>query len=55
MIGLAGEHMTMMVVTHEMGFAREVGNRMLFLDDGEILEEGEPRDKFYNHNTDRDP
>ena len=34
MIRLAGEGMTMMVVTHEMGFAREVGTRMLFLDDG---------------------
>ena len=43
MIRLAGEGMTMMVVTHEMGFAREVGTRMLFLDDGQVVEEGEPQ------------
>ncbi|HJS26403.1 MAG TPA: amino acid ABC transporter ATP-binding protein [Actinomycetota bacterium] len=53
MIRLAGEGMTMMVVTHEMGFAREVGTRMLFLDEGEVVEDGEPRDKFYNPKTDR--
>jgi ABC-type polar amino acid transport system ATPase subunit len=40
---LATEGMTMAVVTHEMGFAREVGSRMLFIDQGTILEEGEPR------------
>lgn len=39
---LAREGMTMVVVTHEMGFAREVGNRMIFMDEGEILEEGDP-------------
>ena len=38
--------MTMVVVTHEMGFAREVGQRMLFMDEGLILEEGEPRRMF---------
>ena len=43
---LASEGMTMVVVTHEMGFAREVGSRMLFLDEGRILEEGEPRAMF---------
>jgi polar amino acid transport system ATP-binding protein len=43
---LAAEGMTMVVVTHEMGFAREVGTRLLFLDDGRILEEGEPRAVF---------
>ena len=53
MIRLAGEGMTMMVVTHEMGFAREVGTRMLFLDDGQIVEEGEPKDMFYNPKSDR--
>ena len=53
MIRLAGEGMTMMVVTHEMGFAREVGSRMLFLDDGQIVEEGEPKDMFYNPKSDR--
>ena len=53
MIRLAGEGMTMMVVTHEMGFAREVGTRMLFLDDGKVVEEGEPKDMFYNPKSDR--
>jgi ABC-type polar amino acid transport system ATPase subunit len=53
MIRLAGEGMTMMVVTHEMGFAREVGTRMLFLDDGRVGEEGEPKDMFYNPKSDR--
>jgi ABC-type polar amino acid transport system ATPase subunit len=43
---LAREGMTMVVVTHEMGFAREVGQRMLFMDEGLILEEGEPRRMF---------
>ena len=41
-------HMTMMVVTHEMGFAREVANRMMFFHDGVILEEGTP-DQIFNH------
>jgi len=53
MIRLAGEGMTMMVVTHEMGFAREVGTRMLFLDDGRVGEEGEPKDMFRNPKSDR--
>src|SRR5215217_6319261 len=43
---LAEEGMTMMVVTHEMGFAREVGTRMIFMDEGRILEEGHPREMF---------
>ena len=43
---LAREGMTMVVVTHEMGFAREVGNRMLFMADGKLLEEGTPSDIF---------
>jgi polar amino acid transport system ATP-binding protein len=43
---LASEGMTMVVVTHEMGFAREVGSRVLFMDLGTILEEGEPRETF---------
>ena len=43
---LAAEGMTMIVVTHEMGFAREVGNRILFLDEGRILEEGPPEQIF---------
>jgi polar amino acid transport system ATP-binding protein len=41
-------HMTMMVVTHEMGFAREVANRMAFFHEGQILEEGSP-DQIFNH------
>src|ERR671910_2856245 len=53
MIRLAGDGMTMMVVTHEMGFAREVGTRMLFLDEGRIAEEGEPREMFYHPQSDR--
>jgi polar amino acid transport system ATP-binding protein len=43
---LAGEGMTMVVVTHEMGFAREAGTRMVFIDEGVILEEGKPREMF---------
>jgi len=45
---LAAEGMTMMVVTHEMGFAREVATRVLFMDDGRILEEAEPAAFFGN-------
>jgi ABC-type polar amino acid transport system ATPase subunit len=45
---LAEEGMTMVVVTHEMGFAREVGSRLIFIDNGEILEEGNPRAVFEN-------
>ena len=43
---LAQEGMTMVVVTHEMGFAREVGNRVLFMADGRLLEQGSPADIF---------
>jgi len=43
---LANEGMTMVVVTHEMGFAREVGNRVLFMADGLLLEEGTPEELF---------
>ncbi|NLM34807.1 MAG: amino acid ABC transporter ATP-binding protein [Clostridiales bacterium] len=43
---LAAEGMTMVVVTHEMGFAKEVGDRVLFMDQGNILEEGSPKDIF---------
>jgi len=46
MLRLANEGMTMVVVTHEMGFAREVGDRVLFMDDGVILEEGKPQQIF---------
>jgi ABC-type polar amino acid transport system ATPase subunit len=53
MIRLAGDGMTMMVVTHEMGFAREVGTRMLFLDEGRVEEQGEPKDMFLRPQSDR--
>ncbi len=45
---LAGDGMTMVVVTHEMGFAREVANRVVFMDEGQIKEEGEPEEFFGN-------
>ena len=45
---LASSGMTMVVVTHEMGFAREVGNRILFMADGQLLEEGNPEELFTN-------
>ncbi|GAB6856609.1 amino acid ABC transporter ATP-binding protein [Microbacterium xylanilyticum] len=48
MRSLADEGMTMMVVTHEMGFAREVGSRLIFMDGGHILEEGDPREVLAN-------
>ncbi len=48
---LAGDGMTMVVVTHEMGFAREVGSRVIFMADGEIKEQGSP-DEFFGHPKD---
>jgi polar amino acid transport system ATP-binding protein len=50
---LASEGMTMVVVTHEMGFAREVGDRVLFMDDGNIVEEGTPEAIFSNPKNQR--
>jgi len=50
---LASEGMTMVVVTHEMGFAREVGTRLIFMDQGAIIEEGVPREVFANPRHDR--
>jgi len=50
---LAKEGMTMMVVTHEMGFAREVANRVVFMDEGKIIEVAPPNDFFTNPQTDR--
>jgi polar amino acid transport system ATP-binding protein len=44
---LAGEGMTMAVVTHEMGFAREIAQRMLFMESGRIVEEGPPQQIFH--------
>jgi len=53
MKSLAKEGMTMMVVTHEMGFAREVANRVVFMDEGQIVEVAPPNDFFTNPQTDR--
>ena len=53
MKSLAAEGMTMVVVTHEMGFAREVSNRVLFLDEGVIVEEGAPEEIFGAPKSDR--
>jgi ABC-type polar amino acid transport system ATPase subunit len=50
---LADEGMTMVVVTHEMGFAREVGTRLLFMDEGKILEDGKPKEIFSNPRDER--
>lgn len=50
---LAASGMTMVVVTHEMGFAREVGDRVLFIDEGRIIEENEPRLLFENPQNQR--
>lgn len=53
MKSLAQEGLTMVIVTHEMGFAKEVANRILFLDEGKILEEATPTEFFSNPKTDR--
>ena len=53
MRALADEGMTMLVVTHEMGFAREVGDRLIFMDDGVIVEEGDPREVLSNPQHER--
>jgi glutamine transport system ATP-binding protein len=50
---LADEGMTMLIVTHEMGFAREVGSRLLFMEDGRIAVDGVPKDLFANPEDDR--
>ncbi|MEN8706253.1 MAG: amino acid ABC transporter ATP-binding protein [Nocardioides marinisabuli] len=53
MKSLASEGMTMMVVTHEMGFAREVGDKLVFMDDGVIMEEGDPAEVLSNPQHER--
>jgi polar amino acid transport system ATP-binding protein len=53
MRALAGQKMTMVVVTHEMGFAREVASRVMFLDGGDFVEENAPREFFTNPKSDR--
>jgi polar amino acid transport system ATP-binding protein len=50
---LAQEHMTMIVVTHEMGFAKEVANKVIFMDNGEIVESGSPDELFTNPQNER--
>ena len=53
MIELAEDGMTMICVTHEMGFARQVANRVIFMDDGQIVEQNEPEEFFNNPQSDR--
>jgi general L-amino acid transport system ATP-binding protein len=53
MVGLAQEGMTMLVVTHEMGFARQVANRVIFMDAGQIIEQNEPEAFFSNPKHER--
>lgn len=53
MRNLAKEGMTMLIVTHEMGFARNVGNRILFMDNGKIIEDCSPKDFFENPTNER--
>ena len=53
MKSLADKGMTMAIVTHEMGFAREVGDRLLFVDDGQIIEQGPPKEVFDNPKEER--
>jgi glutamate/aspartate transport system ATP-binding protein len=53
MVELAYEGMTMMVVTHEMGFARKVAHRVLFMDEGQIVEDTLKEDFFQNPRTER--
>ena len=53
MIELAEDGMTMICVTHEMGFARQVANRVIFMDEGQIVEQNEPEEFFNNPQSDR--
>ena len=53
MVGLAEEGMTMLCVTHEMGFARQVANRVIFMDEGQIVEQNEPEQFFTNPRHER--
>ena len=53
MRGLVEEGMTMILVTHEMGFAREVGDALVFMDDGVIVEKGHPREVLTNPQHER--
>jgi general L-amino acid transport system ATP-binding protein len=53
MVELANDGITMVVVTHEMGFARKVADKMVFMDQGEIVEQAAPEDFFANPKTER--
>ncbi|MEF9873444.1 MAG: ATP-binding cassette domain-containing protein, partial [Glutamicibacter sp.] len=53
MVGLAKEGMTMLVVTHEMGFARKAADRVIFMADGQIVEQATPEEFFTNPKSDR--
>ena len=53
MVALAGEGMTMLVVTHEMGFARQVADRVIFMDQGQIVEMNAPEEFFGNPRNER--
>ena len=53
MIQLAEDGMTMICVTHEMGFARQVADRVIFMDDGQIVEQNEPENFFNKPQSDR--
>jgi general L-amino acid transport system ATP-binding protein len=53
MVDLADTGMTMLVVTHEMGFARQVAHRVIFMDDGQVVEQNEPGEFFSNPKSDR--
>jgi glutamate transport system ATP-binding protein len=53
MVGLAKQGMTMIVVTHEMGFARKAANRVIFMDAGQIVEENDPESFFTNAQSTR--
>ena len=53
MVDLAKEGMTMIVVTHEMGFARKAADRVVFMADGQVLEDQSPEDFFTHPKTDR--
>ena len=50
---LAKDGMTMVIVTHEMGFAREVANRVIFMDEGSVVEDGDPKEFFAAPKTER--
>ncbi|MCR3922825.1 MAG: amino acid ABC transporter ATP-binding protein [Firmicutes bacterium] len=53
MVGLSNDNITMVVVTHEMGFARQVADRVIFMDEGKIVEEGPPEHFFLNPSGER--